>query len=234
MASWYHTIELPGRGRTPGHFDHGPVLGEFGFPDSLRGQRVLDVGTADGFFAFEFERRGAAEVIAIDIARWEDTDLLPQHAAISGALEVNEHFREAHHALDSAVRFIERSIYHLCPEQDGVFDLVFCGSLLIHLLNPLAALVALRSVTAGRAIVETTHDGELEQLAPWMPAMRFGNLEAERVAGHPPGSWCHYWQMNRRGLEDLMRYAGFSQVEVSQPFTLPPVAHPVLVASAAP
>ena len=43
-------------------------------PQSLRGKRCLDVGTYDGFWAFEMERRGAAEVVAVDVldhARWD-------------------------------------------------------------------------------------------------------------------------------------------------------------------
>jgi tRNA (mo5U34)-methyltransferase len=36
-------------------------------PSRLNGKRVLDIGTYDGFCAFECERRGAAEVVAIDV-----------------------------------------------------------------------------------------------------------------------------------------------------------------------
>ena len=35
-------------------------------PENLTGKRVLDIGAYDGFFSFEFERRGA-EVQSIDI-----------------------------------------------------------------------------------------------------------------------------------------------------------------------
>ena len=34
----------------------------FHFPDRMRGMTVLDAGSATGFFAFEFERRGARVV----------------------------------------------------------------------------------------------------------------------------------------------------------------------------
>jgi predicted nicotinamide N-methyase len=36
------------------------------FPASFAGQRVLDVGTFDGFYAFLAEHRGAARVVAVD------------------------------------------------------------------------------------------------------------------------------------------------------------------------
>src|SRR5258706_14494121 len=35
-------------------------------PADLSGKTVLDVGAWDGFFSFEFERRGAKRVLAID------------------------------------------------------------------------------------------------------------------------------------------------------------------------
>src|SRR5436190_7114492 len=64
---WYHSLPLPGGIVTPGSFDMLDELGRLPFPASLQGLRCLDVATADGFWAFEMERRGAAEVVAIDI-----------------------------------------------------------------------------------------------------------------------------------------------------------------------
>ena len=63
---WYHTLELAPGVRTPGWFDLRETAAAL-LPASLAGRRCLDVGTFDGFWAFEMERRGAAEVIAIDI-----------------------------------------------------------------------------------------------------------------------------------------------------------------------
>ncbi len=71
---WYHTIELAPGVVTPGWFDTRAVIEQVPFPRSLAGKRCLDVGTFDGFWAFEMERRGAAEVIAIDIldsTKWD-------------------------------------------------------------------------------------------------------------------------------------------------------------------
>src|SRR5205807_1718583 len=71
---WYHTIELAPGVETPGWFDLRDVIAEVPLPTSLAGARVLDVGTFDGFWAFEMERRGAAEVVAIDVldpAGWD-------------------------------------------------------------------------------------------------------------------------------------------------------------------
>jgi tRNA (mo5U34)-methyltransferase len=72
--SWYHTIDLPGGIVTPGQFDTRGAVAHVPLPASLEGARCLDVGTWDGFWAFEMERRGAASVTAIDLddaARWD-------------------------------------------------------------------------------------------------------------------------------------------------------------------
>ena len=72
--SWYHTLELAPGVVTPGWFDHRSVLDAIPLPADLSGQRCLDVGTFNGFWAFELERRGAAEVHAVDVLdprRWD-------------------------------------------------------------------------------------------------------------------------------------------------------------------
>jgi len=65
--SWYHTIELPDGTTTPGYADTRPARRYVEWPVELVGGRCLDVGTFDGFWAFEMERRGAAEVVALDV-----------------------------------------------------------------------------------------------------------------------------------------------------------------------
>src|SRR3546814_5901121 len=62
---WYHTIDLGNGVVTPGEYDHRPAVRHVPLPDRLDGLRCLDVGTHDGFWAFEMERRGAAEVVEI-------------------------------------------------------------------------------------------------------------------------------------------------------------------------
>src|SRR5213082_4089241 len=65
--SWYHTIDLGDGVVTPGFFDTRATVPHVPLPASLAGMRCLDIGTWDGFWAFEMERRGAAEVHAVDV-----------------------------------------------------------------------------------------------------------------------------------------------------------------------
>ncbi len=58
QQGWYHTLELPGL-TTHGTFDMRQYVPRYGLPASLEGKRVLEVGTWDGFWAFEFESAAA-------------------------------------------------------------------------------------------------------------------------------------------------------------------------------
>jgi tRNA (mo5U34)-methyltransferase len=73
---WYHTVDLGDGLITPGLYDYRDTLGAFGFPEDMTGLTVLDVGSATGFFAFEFERRGA-RVISVELPSLRDLDRFP-------------------------------------------------------------------------------------------------------------------------------------------------------------
>src|ERR1700730_15846970 len=60
-VDWYHSIDLGHGVVTPGVVDHRAQLPHYGLPDSMAGLRCLDVATWDGYWAFEMERRRAAE-----------------------------------------------------------------------------------------------------------------------------------------------------------------------------
>ncbi len=154
---WYHTLDL-GQGRvTPGWFDLRGVVDRFPWPD-VAGKRCLDIGTYDGFLAFELERRGAAEVVATDVPDHADWDWLPREAR-DGAAQLaavagrkGRGFEVARELLGSGVRREWCNVYDLSPERLGTFDVVVCGALLLHLRDPLRALAAIRSVTTGELV----------------------------------------------------------------------------------
>src|SRR4051794_15786079 len=71
---WYHTLDLGEGLVTPGDYDFRDTVRLFPFPPDMKGMTVLDVGSATGFFAFEFERRGAA-VTSVDLPSIADWDM---------------------------------------------------------------------------------------------------------------------------------------------------------------
>jgi SAM-dependent methyltransferase len=228
LRGWYHTIDLaPGLTTVNAVYDHRPIVDRVGFPSSLRGKTALDVGTADGFWAFEMERRGADRVVAIDIAQLGQSDVLPilrQKLPASWAASENycaQRFWTAHAMRESRVEYRTGSVYELSPDRVGTFDVVYCGSLLVHLFNPLQALINIRSVTRELAIIEVcTFDPDydpIELAFPDSPCMMFGSMKAD---GEQPGRHCMYWHFTRRALCDMMAYAGFAATEAQEPYRI--------------
>src|SRR5918992_1285771 len=62
---WWHSIEVAPGVVTPGPWDLRPTAERMPWPGSLRGLRCLDVGTMDGFWAFELERLEVEAVTGI-------------------------------------------------------------------------------------------------------------------------------------------------------------------------
>ncbi len=221
LDGWYHTIELGGGLVSRGVFDHRSVVDRYGLPASMAGMTALDVGTGDGFFAFEMERRGA-DVTAIDVARVGDCDWLPRMRSRIGAYDDiqtwPDHFRMAHALRRSDVEYRFCSVYDLSPYTVGTFDVVFCGSLLVHLQNPLRALHNIRSVTREMAVIETAVDSDGETHLPGKPTLAFGAPGPEQEAGDNNV----FWLMSTAGLQRMLQYADFAATVPQGVFELPP------------
>ncbi|HXA54475.1 MAG TPA: hypothetical protein VNV37_06325, partial [Solirubrobacteraceae bacterium] len=125
VPTWYHCIRLAPGMVTPGEFDTLDELERIPFPASLSGKRCLDIGTADGFWAFEMERRGASEVVAIDLrdpARfdWPGNVDLAQRAGWDNGGGLWRGFDVVHEALGSRVQWRELAVYELAPATIGM------------------------------------------------------------------------------------------------------------------
>jgi tRNA (mo5U34)-methyltransferase len=201
---WYHTLDLGDGVVTPGWMDLRPVVGLMPWPD-VRGKRCLDVGTYDGFLAFELERRGAGEVVATDIsdhAEWDhevrlrgqSTELLEQIAGEKGS-----GFEIARELLGSSVEKREINAYDLTSEVVGEFDVVVCGSLLLHLRDPLRALAAMRTVCRELFMSVEQVDLMLTRMHPRRPLARIDGTSGR-------GQW---WIANAAGHRRLLEAAGF-------------------------
>src|SRR3954449_7987341 len=149
--AWYHTIELAPGVVTPGQIDLRGVVDRV-LPKDLTGKRALDVGTFDGFWAFELERRGA-EVVAIDVGAVDEAQWPPlqrerlRARAEEWGIELGRGFALASEALGSRVPRIVRSVLEVTPEDlGGEVDLVFMGALVLHLRDPVGALERLHGV----------------------------------------------------------------------------------------
>ena len=162
---WFHTFALDAEHRiyTPGVARDHRYRVPF-FPASFVGQRVLDVGTFDGFYAFLAEHRGAARVVAVDNEQY----VAWVRARWGVELEGGEGFRAIAELLDSRVEYVRGDAMGLVATGER-FDVVVCFGILHRVENPLGLLRGLGSLLApgGRMLVETlgvAGDGRIERL----------------------------------------------------------------------
>jgi tRNA (mo5U34)-methyltransferase len=213
---WYHTIDLPHGISTPGWFDLRPIIDSMPWPD-LRGKRCLDVGTWDGHLAFEMERRGASEVVAIDLQDQTQWDVpLRGRPLAAPTLEamVGEDkaagFTTAHRLLGSKVQRKAVSVYDLSPETVGEFDVAVMGSLMLHLRDPVRALEAIRSVTR-----EWFLSAELLRIRATLrnPRRPVALLDADQ-------GLVQWWHPNLAAHRRMIWAAGFKREKQSRPYVI--------------
>jgi tRNA (mo5U34)-methyltransferase len=227
---WYHTVELPGGLVTPGLYDFRATYPCFGFPEDMQGLRVLDIGSATGFFAFEFARRGAM-VVSVELPSLEAIDRFPgqdvrnsldeiQRMMFPESVDETRGLIRRHTAgelyfylLEGPFEFCRRllgptiercyaSVYELAGKQLGVFDLVFLGDVLVHTIDPLAALAAVAPLCRGRLVLAQV----MPEAADGRPAMLY-------VGGDDPArDEVQWWYPNQPCLVQLLKKLGFREV----------------------
>jgi tRNA (mo5U34)-methyltransferase len=217
---WFHTFALNREHRiyTPGvardHRYRVPLL-----PPSFAGERVLDVGTFDGFYAFLAEHRGAARVVAVDNEQY----VAWVRARWGIELQGGEGFATIAELLGSRVEY--RRGDALALDLGGErFDVVLCFGILHRVENPLGMLRRLAALLApgGRLLVETygiASDGRLD--AHTIEVLEPGEVYArdEYV----------YWGFGAGGLRALARLAGLTGVRVDGTFVVD--GHPRIMAT---
>src|SRR5262245_28745320 len=224
---WYHSYYFDNGFAQRGDYDIGLDIGDYRFPDDMKGMSVLDIGTGGGWFATYFDQRGA-DVTTVDARGYCDFDVfgrdrnpdvstekavpdrvLPDgrpiyDSPVSGAFWIMKEI------LGLKAEFYNERLYDVAPALFGgrKFDLVFMGAVLMHLRDPIGALMAAHTVCAGQFISNMfTTDSDPRSDAPMM-FMRKG-------AGHG----FDWWTPNIACLDEWVRAAGFSRVE------LPGVVH---------
>jgi tRNA (mo5U34)-methyltransferase len=208
---WYHSLDLGDGVVTPGMFDHRGAEDRYGLPTDLSGKRCLDVGTMDGYWAFAMERRGAAEVVAVDLEDPEKLDWPAslRHRIVKTMDETKAaRFELARRRLGSAVDRRLCSVYDLDPAQLGTFDFVFCSDMLVHLKDPASAVERLHAVCQGTAVVVNP----VKEHFPYRhrPLAQFDGIDE-----------FEWWLPNRAAFERLLRAAGFTEVVSGPEFRLP-------------
>lgn len=206
---WYHRIELPGV-VTPGW---APLsLESYRVPLDLRGMRILDIGSWDGFWTFEALKRGAREVVAIDDfsdpANFLGKDLVPWKSF--------DLCREALGFSEQQCPRFDMSIYDVSDETLGQFDVVFCFGTIYHCRYPLLALDKISAVCKDSLYVESA---VLDYYSPYQKpeeidrtyagAQYVMEFYAEKQYGDQPTNW---WVPTLHCLGQMIRASGFPEV----------------------
>jgi tRNA (mo5U34)-methyltransferase len=162
----------------------------------MTGLTVLDIGTFNGWFAFEAERRGAARVVANDHFVWNRD---PRSRAA---------FEFAREILGSEVEVLELPVEELSPQTAGTFDLVLFLGVLYHAQDPMRYLRVCRSVCSGTTIVET----HVDALDYDRPAMVF--YPGDALGADPT----NHWGPNPAAVEAMLIEVGYARVRALPPW----------------
>lgn len=142
--NWMHTIDLGQGVVTPGRWPVNRNVLSVYDRINFKGKKVLDLGTCNGLWSFEAERRGASEVYSVDYLTHVGYWCKPAYML-------------AHEVLGSrAIYNPDINVYDV--EQLGVtdFDVVVFSGLYYHLKHPVLALSILRRVMkeGGHIVIE--------------------------------------------------------------------------------
>ena len=198
--AWYHTFDLPGGITTPGIYDLREAAGKVPFP-LLTGKRCLDVASSDGFWAFEMARRGAKEVVSLDLSDASRQDWqgpLGEHSHTAGSGRAASAFQIVKDATGSDVERRDGSVYDLSPADYGSFDFVFMGNVLLHLSDPVRGLRAVHSVTAGHFLSYELVLLTMSIMRPRTPRAQLWHTNDAR-----------WWTPNMAAHRRLIQAAGF-------------------------
>ena len=138
---WRQRINLGNNFFTPGYVTENHWLRSL-LPEDMSGKKFLDIGANDGMISFMAERKGAKEVVALDVYGFEKQGNRLSEGGISLVKEY----------LNSHIQIIDSSVYDLHKLKNS-FDIVFLGDVFVWLDNPLLAMEEIAHVCSDTLII---------------------------------------------------------------------------------
>lgn len=210
---FYHTVELPGHGvidQGLGWDLRGRFSDYLGNID-VKGKTFLDVGAASGYISFEAEKQGAI-VTSFDLDTGLRRQPVPKQSVgdLKSFLEQSEAMYKqiknsywlSHAALKSKAKVFYGNIYQF-PDDFGPFDIVFLGQVLVHVRDPIGALINAASVCEDHLVItEGSFDSE-QPLAVFLSAPESQNFDA-------------WWHLSTKLYHDILEILGFEVVSITK------------------
>jgi len=204
-VQWWHSIDLGEYGVTKGK--QQSIMWTLHMPDDFTGKSVLDIGTVDGFYAFEAEKRNAKVVLAIDSLAWKN-EQYSAHVLKTG----KDGFNLARELLNSKVIDMELEDFNeeMCTEKVGKHDIVLCLGILYHMMDPFRFIRKLSEMTNELLILETHTDANntyawFSSPIPMMAFYPSNELNDDAT---------NWWGPNITCLSAMLNIAGFKKVEI--------------------
>jgi len=180
----YHKLTFPDGTVLNGIWDMSKYLEHFQIPEDLNGKTVLEIGPGSGFFSFEFAKRGAKRVVAIDI-------------------KPNKIQQASNELMGTNVEFITKDLFTL-DENFGKFDLVFCSNVVIHVSDVFKAIQKMQEVSSNQVIL-CNSVLKNPKFTDEPVAYFLGKLGVD-------GSILSYWQPTMLCLQRMLEKAKFSNI----------------------
>jgi hypothetical protein len=238
-------MEVPGYGLVQGPWDLRSRVDIYLGHRNFGSQRVLELGTADGYLSFHIEQQGA-EVVSHDLGEGDQWDVVPfargpATAPGTSALapswaedvvrqqrhtmrQLNNAYWLCHNAFGSKARLIHGDIYSLSPDI-GEFDVSVFGAILLHLRDPFLALARVAPLTR-RTVVVTDALGFLRLPAPLRAARSLLPPQLRRPIMRFMPDWRTregadgWWRLTPEIVQTFLGVLGFERTEVLAHFQL--------------
>lgn len=111
--------------------------------------------------------------------------------------------------------YVQMDLFDLEPDF-GEFDLVVCGSVLLHISDIFGVILKLQSVCRGETVIATAVMDDVEVEGEVKPWCEFLGWRAEGDAGE----YWTVWMPSMSALARMLTVAGYSRVEELARFTL--------------
>jgi SAM-dependent methyltransferase len=224
---FYHTMDIPGYGRVEGDWDLTAATADYLGNVDFAGKRVLEVGPASGYLAFEMEKRGAS-VVSVDVDDNFVFDVVPFNGInrkensdgfLGAQRMVQSGYWLAHKAMNSKNQVHYGSGYKI-PAELGKFDIGLLASILLHNSNPIMIADQVARLTTDKLIIVDLCHGEIPG-AQHLPTIQLYPSVDNQI-------WHTWWRFSESFFVELLKILGFPKINITrstqfyknQPYTL--------------